>query len=179
MDRIHITLKGIAAELTLGNYMPGDATIFNNWEDFYHFKDIIHCAQLMTEYISEIEIKQNDELIFTGKIPGSQLKSSKSFLPVMKQKGLYLRTECAEEAVFQCEFEAGHFDKMKLFFETQDFNSLFKVGNSFIQRIHYDQQVVELEWVKGKPVGNICVLCRYENGYLIPLFDAINKKGVI
>jgi len=24
-------------------------------------------------------------------------------------------------------------------------------------------------------VGNICVLCRFENGYLVPVYDAVNK----
>ena len=57
MSKINIQLTGIAAELVLGNYMPKDSTIFNDWMEFYHFNDIIHETQLLTDYISEIEIK--------------------------------------------------------------------------------------------------------------------------
>ncbi len=178
MSTIQITLKGIAAELTLGSYMPKDATIFNNWEDFYHFNDLIHVSQLLAEHISEIEIKQDAEVIFTGKIPTSQFKLQKSFSPVLKDKALYLRTECAEEAVYQCEFEVERFDKMKLMFETQDYDLLFKVGNSFLSKMTYEDKELNLEWVSAKPVGNICVLCRFENGYLVPVYDAVRKIAV-
>ncbi|MEI8273627.1 MAG: hypothetical protein WCG08_13480, partial [Paludibacter sp.] len=91
---------------------------------------------------------------------------------------LYLRTECAEQAVYQCEFEAEQFDKMKLFFETQDYDLLFKVGNSFISKIIYEDKVLHLEWVSAKPVGNICLLCRAENGFLVPVYDAVGKIAV-
>ena len=178
MSNIQLTLKGVAAELTLGSYMPKDATIFNNWEDFFHFNDLIHASQLLTEHISEIEIKQDAEVIFTGKIPASQFMVQKSSCPVLKQKALYLRTECVELAVYQCEFETGQFDKMKLIFETQDYDLLFKVGNSFLSKITYDNQELNLEWVSAKPIGNICLLCRFENGYLVPVYDAVRKLAV-
>ncbi len=178
MSTIHITLKGIAAELSLGSYMPKDATIFNNWEDFYHFNDQIHVSQLLAGHISEIVIRQDGEVLFTGKIPSSQFKSQKSFSPALKEKALYLRTECAELAVYQCEFEAEEFDKMKLFFETQDYDFLFKVGQSFLTRMTYEGKELNLEWVNAKPVGNICLLCRFENGYLLPAYDAVRKLSV-
>lgn len=178
MSTIQITLKCVAAELTLGSYMPKDATIFNNWEDFYHFNDQIHVSQLLAGHISEIEIRQDGKVLFTGKIPVGQFKIQKSFSPVLKEKALYLRTECAEQAVYQCEFEAEQFDKMKLFFETQDYDLLFKVGNSFISKIIYEDKVLHLEWVSAKPVGNICLLCRAENGFLVPVYDAVGKIAV-
>ena len=171
-------MKGVAAELTLGSYMPKDATIFNNWEDFYHFNDLIHVSQLLPEHISEIEIKQDDEVIYTGKIPPSQFKTQKSFSPVLIEKALYLRTECAEQAVYHCEFTTEKFDRMKLFFQTQDFDLLFKVGDSFLSTITYDDKELNLEWVSAKPVGNICLLCRFENGYLLPVYDAVRKLAV-
>jgi hypothetical protein len=178
MTNITIQLTGVAAELTLGNYMPKDATIFNNWEDFYHFNDLIHESQLLTDYISEIQITQNDEVVFTGKIPISQLKPQKSYAPVLKQKALYLRTECAEQAIYQCEFEAENFDKMKLTFEMQDYDLLFKVGDSFLSRVKYDGMELNLNWISAKPVGNICLLCRFENGYLVPVYDAVKKLAI-
>jgi len=178
MSTIQIILKGVAAELTLGSYMPKDATIFNSWEDFYHFNDLIHVSQLLAEHISEIEIKKNDEVIFTGKIPACQFKAQKSFSPALKDSTLYLRTECAEQAIYQCEFETEQFDKMKLMFETQDYDLLFKVGNCFLSRTIYDGKELNLDWVNGKPVGNICLLCRAENGYLVPVYDAVRKLTV-
>ena len=42
MSHITIQLSGIAAELVLGNYMPTDPTIMKNWEEFYHYNDLIH-----------------------------------------------------------------------------------------------------------------------------------------
>ena len=178
MSTIQLTLKGIAAELTLGSYMPKDATIFNNWEEFYHYNDLIHVSQLLTEHVSEIEIRQDDEVIFTGKIPACQFTSQKSFSPVLKDKALYLRTECAEEAVYRCDFEVEQFDKMKLFFETQDYDLLFRVGSSFLSNMSYDGKELNPEWVSAKPVGNICLLCRFENGYLVPVYDAVRKIAV-
>jgi hypothetical protein len=175
MSKISIQLSGIAAELALGNYMPKDTTIFNNWEEFFHYNDLIHCSQLLTEHISEIQIKQDDIVIFTGQIPPTQLKPQKSSSPVLEHRALYLRTECAEQAVYQCTFEADNFDKMKLIFETQDHDHLFKVGNSFLSKVMYDGKEIELEWISGKPIGNICLLCRFENGYLVPIYDAVKK----
>lgn len=175
MSKIQIQLTGVAAELTLGNYMPKDATIFNNWEDFYHFNDLIHSSQLLVEHISEIKITQDEQVIFTGKIPLTQIHPQKSFCPVLQHRALYLRTECAEQAVYHCTFETDNFDKMKLIFETQDYDLLFKVGQSFLSKILYDGIELDIEWTSGKPVGNICLLSRFENGYLVPIYDAVNK----
>jgi hypothetical protein len=177
MSKISIQLTGVAAELALGNYMPKDATIFNNWEDFYHYNDLIHVSQLLVEHISEIQISRDDEVVFTGQIPAAHIRQQKSISPVLQHRALYLRTECAEQAVFQCEFEAENFDKKHLSFETQDYDLLFKVGNSFLSKVLYDGREVSAEWISGKPVGNICLLCRFENGYLLPLYDAVNKIG--
>lgn len=179
MSKIHIQLTGVAAELALGNYMPKDTTIFNNWEDFYHYNDLIHASLLLADHISEIQIKQDDEVIFKGKIPTVQIRSQKSISPVLKHRALYLRTECVEQAIFQCVFEVDNFDKTKLSFETQDYDLLFKVGTSFLSKMFYEERELNLEWVSANPIGNICLLCRFENGYLVPLYDAINKVGVI
>jgi hypothetical protein len=175
MANIHIQLTGVAAELTLGNYMPTDPTIMNNWEDFYHYNDLIHCSQLLTDHISEIQIKENNKVIFTGQVPEKQFQEDKSIAPILSNRALYLRTECVEQAVYTCSFEAENFDKTKLIFETQDYDLLFKVGKSFVSKVIYDDTEINLEWVSGKPVGNICLLCMFENGYLIPVYDAINK----
>jgi hypothetical protein len=175
MSKITIRFTGVAAELVLGSYMPKDATIFTNWEEFFHYNDLIHVSELLMEHISKVEIKQDDMIVFTGLIPFSQIKQQKSESPVLVEKALYLRTECAEQAVYKCEFETDNFDKRKLFFETQDYDMLFKVGSSYLTKVLYDGKVLPLEWVSGKPVGNICLLCRFENGYLVPVYDAVNK----
>ena len=176
MSIIKIQLSGVAAELVLGNYMPKDATIFNNWEDFYHYNDLIHETQLLAEYVSEIEIHEDDKLLFKGQIPSTKFLPQKSFSPVLKEHALYLRTECAERAVYICEFDVEGFDKNKLFFETQDYDLLFRVGKSFITSVLYNNLSYPLEWVSAHPVGNICILCRSEKGYLVPVYDAIKKE---
>lgn len=177
MSKIKIRITGIGAELALGNYMPRDATIFNDWQEFFHFDDLIHETQLLTEYVAEIEIRQDDVVVFTGKIPDTKFQSQKSYSPVLVPQALYLRTECAEQAVYQCEFEMDDFDKNKLFFETQDYDLLFKVGKSFVIQVLYDHQPFPLEWISGKPVGNICLLCRFQDGYLVPVYDALKKMA--
>lgn len=175
MSKIEIQISGISAELVLGSYMPKDATIFHNWEDFFNFNDLIHTSQLLSNHVSEIQIMKDDELIYKGLIPSSQFKVQKIVTPALIDKALYLRTECAELAVYKAVFEAENFDKMKLEFFTQSYDLLFKVGQSFITKMIYDDTEIETEWVSGKPVGNICVLCRFENGYLLPIYDAVNK----
>lgn len=175
MSKIIIQIKGIAAELVLGNYMPTDPTIFENWEEFYHYNDLIHESQLLIDHIAEIQITLDDALIFTGVIPRSQFFNQKSTSPVLVHRALYLRTECAEQAVYQCSFETENFDITKLIFETQDYDLLFKVGNSFLTKIKYETLDLKPEWIHGNPVGNICLLCRFDNGFLVPLFDAVNK----
>jgi hypothetical protein len=94
MSTISIEFEGVAAELVLGNYMPADPTIMNNWEDFYHYNDLIHCSQLLTEHISKITIRQDNDIIYFGKIPAKQMEAEKSFMPVMLHRAAYLRTEC-------------------------------------------------------------------------------------
>ncbi|MDD4971641.1 MAG: hypothetical protein PHT07_19620 [Paludibacter sp.] len=178
MSKIKIQISGVAAELVLGNYMPKDATIFNDWMEFYHFNDLIHETQLLSKYVSEIVISEDEVEIFKGKIPDTKFQQQKSFSPVMVHQTLYLRTECAERSVFQCEFEIENFDKNKLFFRTQDYDLLFKVGKSFITGVIYDTLPFELEWVSAHPIGDICLLCRYENGYLVPIYDAVKKLAV-
>lgn len=175
MPTINIQLTGVSVELALGHYLPTDTTIFKNWEDFYHYNDLVHVSQLLTDYISGIEIRVGEQVVFSGKIPQAHIKPQKSFSPVMENRALYLRTECAEEAVYQCSLEADDFDKKNLFFETQDYDALFKTGSSFLSKVVYGGREHDLQWVSGKPVGNICVLCRYEGGYLVPVYDAIKK----
>ena len=175
MSKIRIQISGVGAELVLGSYLPGDATIFNDWQEFYHFNDLIHETQLLVEYVSEIEIKVDDLVLFRGKIPDTKFIPQKSCSPLMIEQGIYLRTECAENAVYQSEFEIESFDKNKLFFETQDYNLLFKVGNAFISHLIYDQVSYPLEWVSAHPIGDICLLCRFDNGYLVPFYDAVKK----
>ncbi len=175
MSKIRIQLTGVGAELVLGNYMPKDTTIFNDWQEFYRFDDLIHEAQLLADQVTEIDIRQDDVVVFKGLIPESKFCTQKSFTPVMFPMGLYLRTECAEMAVYQCEFEVDDFDKNKLFLETQDYDKLFKVGDPFITNLLYNDQPYPLEWVSGKRLGEICLLCRYDSGHLIPLYDAVKK----
>ena len=176
MSHITIQLSGIAAELVLGNYMPTDPTIMNSWEEFYHYNDLIHKSQLLIQHINNIEVKVNDKTVYSGKIPTPCIHSQKSFCPVMVDRALYLRTECAEEAIYSCEFDTENFDLQLLAFETQDYDFLFKVGNAFLDKILYNGNPLTPEWQSGKPVGNICFLCRFENGFLMPLFDAVSKK---
>lgn len=175
MSKINIELTGVAVELCLGNYMPTDSTIQNNWEDFYHYNDLIHATQLITEHVSNIRIQKDDEVLFDGRIPDKALKPQKSFCPVMVQRALYLRTECAEEAVFEVSFECEDFDISKLSIETQEYDLIFKVGKSFIQKLIYDEKSIELNWKSAKGIGNICLLCRFEDGFLVPIYDAVNK----
>ncbi|MBN2765787.1 MAG: hypothetical protein JXR27_05385 [Paludibacteraceae bacterium] len=175
MQTIKISISGVAAELVLGNYMPTDPNIMNNWENFYHYNDLIHKSMLLADYVSEIKISVDNAEVYVGKIPLDAFIAEKSIVPAMLERALYLRTECVENAVFECEFEAESFEKQKLKFFTQDFDHLFKVGTSFITEMTYDNIKIELNWVKAEPVGNICLLCRFENGYLVPVYDAIRK----
>src|ERR1035437_1453273 len=177
MSKIRIQLTGVGAELVIGNYMPKDSTIFNDWQEFYRYNDIIHEAQLLADQVSEIDIRQDDEVVFKGLIPEVKFRQQKSFAPVMFPMGLYLRSECAEMSIYLCEFEVDNFDRNKLYLETQDYNRLFKVGHSFITNLLYDNQTYTLEWISGKRIGEICLLCRYDSGNLIPLYDAIKKLG--
>lgn len=176
MSKVQITIKGVAAELVIGNYLPSDKTIFTNWEEFYHYNDVLHTSQLIADYISEIEIIVDEKIQHNGKIPAIQFKKEKSFLPNMTQNGVYLRTECIENAVYTIETEIENFDISKLTFSTQDYEHIFKTGKEFVSKVQYNNQLLEINWVSGEPVGNICLLCGFRNGFLVPMYDAITKK---
>lgn len=176
MSQVKITLKGVAAELVIGNYLPSDKTIFTNWEDFYHYNDILHTSQLIADHISEIEIVVDDTILYKAKIPAVQFRKEKSYLPNLIQDGVYLRTECIENAVYTVETEIENFDISKLTFSTQDYEQIFKTGNEFVTKVLYDSQSYELNWHSGVSVGNICLLCGFRNGFFVPMYDAISKK---
>lgn len=175
MSKIKINIQGVAAELSLGNYTPIDKTIFDNWEDFYKYNDVLHESQLVADHITEIEIWIDEKLHFKGKIPAKQFIAAKSFMPKMTEDSLYLRTECVENASYSVETEIDNFDMNKLTFTTQDYELIFKAAKEFVSSISYDNKKLELEWLKGEPLGNICLLCGYQNGYLLPIYDAIKK----
>ncbi len=176
MSKIRITIKGIAAELVLGNYLPSDKTIFENWEEFFHYNSVLHVTQLIADYISEIEILKDEVQLYKGKIPANQFVREKSFLPNMIPNGIYLRTECVENAVYSIETEIENFDLTKLKFSTQDYELLFKTANDFVSEMLYDNNKLDLTWVSAVPVGSICLLCGYQNGLLVPIYDAVTKK---
>lgn len=175
MSKINIKITGVGAELVLGTYLPHDTLIFSNWEEFFHYNDLLHHAQLLVEHISEIEITKDGVPVYKGQLPEKAIVAQKSYSPVLEEGALYLRTECVEQCVYSCEFEADTIDLTKLVFESQHYDLLFKVGTSFLAQVKYDGQPLTLEWVSGKPIGNICLLCKFENGFLVPLYDAVNK----
>ena len=175
MSNLTIQLSGVGVELALGKYMPKDTTIFTDWQEFYHYHDLIHESQLMVDHISEMTVILKGKVIYKGKVPASQIHAQKSFSPVMAQQALYLRTECAENAVYSCELDVEQFDITKLTFQTQDYDLLFKVGKLFLSKLLYEEHILELEWVSATAIGNICLLCRFDNGCLLPVYDAVNK----
>lgn len=175
MAKVQIELKGVAVEIVLGNYMPTDPTIMKDWQEFFHYNDLIHESQLLADYISEIAITVDEKELYKGKVPGKLFHAQKSFTPVLIDQALYLRTECAEEAVFSVEFETPAFDKNKLVFETQDYDMLFKTGKDFVSSLSYEGQMLELVWKSAKPLGQLCLLCKFQNGYLVPVYDAVKK----
>ena len=71
MSKVRIEMSGVGAELVLGNYMPTDGTIMNNWEDFYLYNDLIHVSHLLSDYVNEINILVDEVLIYNGKIPAA------------------------------------------------------------------------------------------------------------
>lgn len=175
MDKIKIEMKGVGVELVLGSYMPTDSTILKNWEEFFHYNDLIHESCLLADYVKECVIWKNDTIIYQNVLGNDMFQTQKSILPVMRQDELYLRTECAENAEYVVRFETEKFDIQLLTFMTQDFYGLFSTGKSFVVEVKYDNKRVKPEWQSATPIGNICVLCRYDNGFLIPEYDAINK----
>jgi len=176
MSKIQITIKGIAAELVIGNYLPSDKTIFTNWEDFYHYNDVLHHSQLIADHISEIEILIDDKQIYKGKIPAAQFIAEKSFMPNMVENAVYLRTECVENAVYSIETEIEDFSISKLKFLTQDYELIFKTAKEFVTQVQYNGKQLDLVWKSASPVGNVCLLCGFQNGFLVPLYDAVSKK---
>lgn len=174
--KLKITIKGVAAELVLGSYLPSDKTIFNNWEEFYNYNNLLHTTQLIAEHINEITIYVDDKQVFSGKAPAEAFKKEKSFLPAMRQNDVYLRTECVENAVFNIETDVDDFDIHKLSFNTQDYDLIFKTGKAFVTSLNYDGRTLKPEWQSAEPVGNICLLCGFQDGYLLPIYDAIKKK---
>lgn len=175
MNKYKIELKGVAVELVLGDYMPTDTTILNNWEEFYHYNNLLHVSQLIPEHLTELSVFENNQLIFKNNSHLFKKVAERSFSPVMIQDALYLRTECAENAIFSCELEADGFDFTKIQFHTQDYDGLFRTGKSFLSFLSYENLKITPEWQSGIPIGNICLVCRFENGYLIPEYDAIKK----
>jgi hypothetical protein len=175
MANIKIQLKGVGVELALGNYPKTDTKIFEEWTEFFNYNNLVHNSHLIVEHLSAVIITEDEIEVYNGKIKSFQLRHQKSHVPNFEQGGLYLRTECVEQAVYQCAFTTDRFDISKLIFETQDFDQLFKTGKSFLTNIHYQEQSLELEWISAEPIGNICLLCRYENAYLLPIYDAITK----
>lgn len=176
MNKIQITIKGIGAELVLGNYLPADKTIFNNWEEFFHYNDVLHTSQLIADHITEIEIIVDGNVMHKGKIPARQFVKTKSFMPNMVENSVYLRTECIENATYKIEAEIENFNINNLQFLTQDYELIFKSAKEFISTIKYNDVDLQSNWVHGEPIGNICLLCGYQNGFLIPLYDAVTKK---
>jgi len=158
--------------------MPADPTIRNDWSEFYNYNDLIHKSLLLVNYISEIQITEDSTQAYSGKIPAELIKSQKSFCPVMENGSIYLRTECVEQAEFECEFETENFDISKLIFETQAYDALFKINDCFLAEVIYKGEKLELQWKKASPIGNICLICTFENGYLKPVYDAIKKHEV-
>lgn len=176
MNKIRIEIEGVAAEIVLGNYMPEDRTIINNWEDFYKFNDIIHQSLLLKDYISSFSIRVNGEKIEQMAQRKLRYTNAKSVVPFMHHDALYLRTECVENATFVCEFEcSSDFDIDLLGATVQDYDAIFKVSSSFIETLTYDGKVLDLQWQTGKALGNICLLCSYQNGFLVPIYDAVKK----
>lgn len=175
MSLYHITIKGISAELVLGNYMPGDPTIMNNWEEFYRYDDLLHESCLLSDHISEITVETEGQQIFSGKSTLIPRIQQKSYSPAFVSGNIYLRAECAEQAVYTASVETESFEINQLSFLVQDFDLLFKVGKSFVSGLKYKDRTLELQWQNATPVGNICLLCGFENGFLVPYFDAIKK----
>jgi hypothetical protein len=173
--KIKIKITGVGAELVMGNYLTYDTLIFTNWEEFYHYNDVLHQAQLLIEHITEIEITNDGVSLYKGLIPKNAIFPQKSYSPLFEQGAFYLRTECVEQCVYTCNFETEDLDLSNFRFESQDYNMLFKVGKSFLVELSYANQPLTLEWHSGKPIGNICLLCKYDSGYLVPVYDAVNK----
>jgi hypothetical protein len=136
----------------------------------------MHHSQFIADHISEIEILIDDKQIYKGKIPAAQFISEKSYMPNLVEEAVYLRTECIENAVHCIDAEIENFDISKLKFLTQDYELIFKIGKEFVTQVQYDGKQIELQWQSGIPVGNICLLCGFQSGHLVPIYDAVSKK---
>ncbi len=175
MGVVKIQLKGVGVELALGEYPKIDTKIFEEWTEFFNYNNLVHNSHLLQDHLSEVIITEDEIQIYKGKLTECTKSVQKSFEPSFEESHLYLRTECVEQAVYQCEFTTEDFDISKLVIETQDYDHLFKTGKSFIANLLYQNKVLELEWLSADSIGNICLLCKFENGYLIPIYDAITK----
>ena len=175
MKRLVIEIKGVAAELVLGNYEPTDLTIMNDWAEFYHYNNVMHDSLLITSHVRDVKINWDGETVFQGLLPSNQVVCQQTMIPALIDQSLYLKTECVEEALYVCEFDIEEFHLADVIFETQDFDQLFKVGQDFLSVIRYENQIKKPEWVSGKPIGNLCLLCQFTGGYFIPKYDAIAK----
>lgn len=175
MSKIKIVMKGVGVEIVLGNYMPTDMTILNNWEEFFHYNDLIHTSQLLNDHLQEVSVFVDETPLMNLNLHKIPVIREKSFSPVLSQNSLYLRTECAENAIFQCDFEIENFKPELLKIQIQDYDGLFKTGQSFITSFIYDDIKLIPRWSSADPIGNICIICRHENGFLIPEYDCIRK----
>jgi hypothetical protein len=94
----------------------------------------------------------------------------------MVENAVYLRTECVENAVYSIETEIENFSISKLKFLTQDYELIFKTAKEFVTQAQYDGKQLDLVWNSSTPVGNVCLLCGFQNGFLVPLYDSVSKK---
>jgi hypothetical protein len=175
MSKIKIILEGVSAELVVGTYSISDTTIFNDWTEFYNYNDIFHSSLLLSSYIKTIKVICDEMLVFQGPIPYNLIHTQQTIFFSLRQGEDYLRTECIEEANFKCEFETESFNMQLLKFEIQDFGSIFKADKSFLSNISYQGVPQLTHWESAKPIGNICLLCRFNSGYMVPIYDAITK----
>jgi hypothetical protein len=175
MGVVKIQLKGVGAELALGEYPKTDTKIFEEWTEFFNYNNLVHNSHLLQDHLSEVIITEDEIQVYKGKLTDCTKSVQKSFEPPFEEGHLYLRTECVEQAVYECEFTTDEFDINKLVIETQEYDHLFKTAKAFISNLFYDDELLRLEWLSADSIGNICLLCKYENGYLIPIYDAITK----
>lgn len=175
MGVIKIQLKGVGVELALGEYPRTDTKIFEEWTEFFNYNNLVHTSHLMLNHLSEVIITDDDVQIYKGKLSDCKQSIQHSFEFPLEEGHLYLRTECVEQAVYQCEFTTDDFDSAKLVIEIQEYDHLFKTAKVFISNLLYEKELLNLDWVSADPIGNICLLCKYENAYLIPIYDAVTK----
>jgi hypothetical protein len=163
MGIVKIQLKGVGVELALGEYPKTDVKIFEEWTEFFNYNNLVHNSHLMLDHLSEVIITEDEILLYKGKLTSTKHSVQKNIEPLFDEGQLYLRTECVEQAVYQCEFTTNKFDITKLVIETQEYDHLFKTAKAFISNLLYDDELLKLEWLSADSIGNICMLCKYEN----------------